>query len=50
MNAWGNAIRCLKREGGVLHIHMNVHEDEIENGLKKLQNGLQLPRARLLKS
>ena len=30
MNAWGNAIRCLKPEGGVLHIHMNVHEDEIE--------------------
>ena len=30
MNAWGNAIRCLKPEGGILHIHMNVHEDEIE--------------------
>ena len=30
MNAWGNAIRCLKPEGGVLHVHMNVHEDEID--------------------
>ena len=30
MNAWGNAIRCLKPEGGILHIHMNVHEDEID--------------------
>ena len=29
MNAWGNAIRCLKPKGGILHIHMNVHEDEI---------------------
>lgn len=30
MNAWGNAIRCLKSEGGFIHIHMNVHEDEID--------------------
>ena len=49
MNAWGNAIRCLKPEGGFLHIHMNVHEDEIEEWTKKQQNGLQLPLARLLK-
>ena len=35
MNAWGNAIRCLKPEGGVLHIHMNVHEDEIEEWTEK---------------
>ena len=35
MNAWGNAIRCLKPSGGVLHIHMNVHEDEIQEWVKK---------------
>ena len=35
MNAWGNAIRCLKPSGGVLHIHMNVHEDEIQEWAKK---------------
>ena len=31
MNAWGLAIRCLKDSGGMLHIHMNVHENEIED-------------------
>ncbi len=35
MNAWGNAIRCLKPNGGVIHIHMNVHEDEIEEWSRK---------------
>ena len=35
MNAWGLAIRCLKETGGMIHIHMNVHEDEIEEWAKK---------------
>ena len=30
MKTWGLAINCLKQEGGVIHVHMNVHEDEIE--------------------
>ena len=35
MNAWGLAIRCLKKSGGMLHIHMNVHENEIEEWVEK---------------
>ena len=35
MNAWGLAIRCLKDSGGILHIHMNVHENEIEDWAEK---------------
>ncbi len=35
MNAWGLAIRCLKEPGGVIHVHMNVHEDEIDEWVGK---------------
>lgn len=35
MNAWGLAIRCLKDSGGILHIHMNVHENEIDEWAEK---------------
>ena len=35
MNAWGLAIRCLKDTGGVIHVHMNVHEDEIDEWVGK---------------
>ena len=35
MNAWGLAIRCLKDSGGILHIHMNVHENEIDDWADK---------------
>ncbi len=35
MNSWASAIRCLKDSGGIIHVHMNVHEDEIDNWSKK---------------
>ena len=35
MNAWGNSIRCLKDSGGIIHVHMNVHEDEIDEWARK---------------
>ena len=35
MNSWGNAIRCLKDTGGIIHVHMNVHEDEVEQWVDK---------------
>ena len=35
MNTWGLAINCLKKEGGVIHVHMNVHENEIEEWAEK---------------
>ena len=35
MNAWGLAIGCLKPSGGTIHVHMNVHEDEIEEWVGK---------------
>ena len=35
LNSWGNAIRCLKPSGGIIHVHMNVHEDEIEEWKEK---------------
>ena len=35
MNTWGLAINCLKPEGGVIHVHMNVHENEIEEWADK---------------
>lgn len=35
MSAWGLAIRCLKPSGGIIHIHMNVHEDEIDDWVGK---------------
>ena len=35
MNAWGLAINCLKPTGGVIHVHMNVHEDEIDEWVGK---------------
>lgn len=28
-SAWKNAARCLKPEGGIIHIHMNCKEEEI---------------------
>lgn len=27
---WNHAIRCLKPSGGWLHLHMNVHKDDLE--------------------
>ena len=35
MNSWASAIRCLKDSGGIIHVHMNVHEDEIDEWSKK---------------
>ena len=35
MNSWGNAIRCLKDTGGIIHVHMNVHEDEVQEWVHK---------------
>lgn len=35
LNSWGNAIKCLKPDGGHIHVHMNVHEDEFEEWTKK---------------
>ena len=35
LNSWGNAIRCLKPEGGHIHVHMNVHEDEFDEWTEK---------------
>ena len=35
MSAWGLAVGCLRPEGGIIHIHMNVHEDEIEEWVGK---------------
>ena len=35
MNAWGLAIGCLKPSGGTIHVHMNIHEDEIEEWVGK---------------
>ena len=49
MNSWGNAIRCLKNTGGIIHVHMNVHEDEVQEWVQKLLNGLQPHQARSLR-
>ena len=35
MNTWGLAINCLKPTGGVIHVHMNVHENEVEEWTEK---------------
>jgi tRNA G37 N-methylase Trm5 len=35
MNTWGLAINCLKPSGGIIHVHMNVHENEIEEWVEK---------------
>ena len=35
MNTWGLAINCLKPTGGVIHVHMNVHENEVEEWTDK---------------
>ena len=35
MNTWGLAINCLKDSGGVIHVHMNVHRDEIDEWVAK---------------
>lgn len=32
--AWQSAINCLKSSGGMLHIHMNVEEEKIEDFVK----------------
>ncbi len=33
--SWGLAIKCIKPEGGIIHIHMNVHENEIKEWAEK---------------
>ena len=35
MNTWGLAINCLKPTGGIIHVHMNVHENEIKEWTDK---------------
>ena len=35
LNSWGLAINCLKKSGGIIHIHMNVHENEIDSWSEK---------------
>jgi tRNA wybutosine-synthesizing protein 3 len=30
-NVWFEALNCLKKDGGWLHIHMNVPEEKIES-------------------
>lgn len=32
---WALAIKCLKPTGGVIHVHMNVEENEIEEWIEK---------------
>ena len=29
MNTWGLAVNCLKSSGGIIHVHMNVHKNEL---------------------
>ena len=40
--AWEAAIRCLKDEGGWLHVHMNVEEKAIDDWVKATVNNLNL--------
>ncbi len=35
MNTWGLAINCLKPTGGVIHVHMNVYQNEVEEWTEK---------------
>jgi tRNA wybutosine-synthesizing protein 3 len=30
-NTWPSALDCLKKSGGIIHIHMNVREKEIDS-------------------
>jgi len=32
---WASAIKCLKPSGGIIHVHMNVEENEIEEWIEK---------------
>lgn len=38
---WPLAMQVLKREGGVLHVHENVHDDEYAQFVADLPNELQ---------
>ncbi|MCS5525964.1 MAG: hypothetical protein NZ737_02650, partial [Candidatus Poseidoniaceae archaeon] len=33
--SWASAIKCLKPTGGIIHVHMNVEENEIEEWIEK---------------
>lgn len=38
---WPLAMQMLKREGGMLHVHENVHDDEYKQFVTELPNELQ---------
>jgi tRNA wybutosine-synthesizing protein 3 len=40
-SAWKLAIACLKEKGGILHIHMNVEEEKIEQWIDSTIHSLQ---------
>jgi tRNA wybutosine-synthesizing protein 3 len=40
-SAWKLAIACLKEKGGLLHIHMNVEEEKIEQWIESTMKILQ---------
>ena len=40
-SAWKLAIACLKEKGGLLHIHMNVEEEKIEQWIESTMKVLQ---------
>ncbi|MDP6869603.1 MAG: hypothetical protein QGI21_02375 [Candidatus Poseidoniaceae archaeon] len=43
---WGLAIKCIKPEGGIIHIHMNVHENEIEEWVSKTKDWFSIASGR----
>jgi len=40
-SAWKLAIACLKEKGGILHIHMNVEEEKIEQWIDSTLHSMQ---------